>query len=410
MLLFDANTQWVLVSTLLLGLASGILGSFAYLRKQSLIGDAVAHASLPGITLAFLMIGEKNLLILMIGATLTGLLATYLIQQISARSRLKEDTAIALVLSVFFGVGIVFLTKVAQIPSGNKSGLDSFIFGKAASLIGTDVIVMATTAFIIVIMIFLFFKELKVATFDSAFAKGIGLPVGFLNFLFLSLLVLTVVVGIQAVGVILMAALLITPALAARYWTDSLEVMVLLAGAIGAFSGVVGTLVSTLQIGLPTGPFIVLTATTLFFISMLFAPKRGLIAKRLRRKDNDKRLLKESLLVFLYDLSKEQSPSLLYEEVSASFYLKGKRFDTLVNILEKEQWIATTLDTIKLTEKGMEVAKKLKVVQTLEQLQEMYPHELMNLESREQLSKKDYQSLHQMVQEVKTIYPFMKVE
>lgn len=410
MLLFDANTQWVLVSTLLLGLASGILGSFAYLRKQSLIGDAVAHASLPGITLAFLMIGEKNLLILMIGATLTGLLATYLIQQISAPSRLKEDTAIALVLSVFFGVGIVFLTKVAQTPSGNKSGLDSFIFGKAASLIGTDVIVMATTAFIIVIMIFLFFKELKVATFDSAFAKGIGLPVGFLNFLFLSLLVLTVVVGIQAVGVILMAALLITPALAARYWTDSLEVMVLLAGAIGAFSGVVGTLVSTLQIGLPTGPFIVLTATTLFFISMLFAPKRGLIAKRLRRKDNDKRLLKESLLVFLYDLSKEQSPSLLYEEVSASFYLKGKRFDTLVNILEKEQWIATTLDTIKLTEKGMEVAKKLKVVQTLEQLQEMYPHELMNLESREQLSKKDYQSLHQMVQEVKTIYPFMKVE
>ncbi|WP_074018105.1 metal ABC transporter permease [Massilibacterium senegalense] len=409
-MLLDANTQWVLISTLLLGIASGVLGSFAYLRKQSLIGDAVAHASLPGIALAFLLIGEKNLLFLIIGATVTGLLATYLIQKITLYSRLKEDTAIALILSVFFGMGILLLTKIAQTPSGNKSGLDSFIFGKAASLVGTDVIVMTSTAFSIVVVTLLLFKELKVATFDPAFAKGIGLPVGFLNFLFLSLLVLTVVVGIQAVGVILMAALLITPALAARYWTDSLEIMVSISGAIGAVSGVMGTLISTLRTGLPTGPFIVLTATTLFVISMLFAPKRGLIAKRVRRQENDKRLLKESLLVFLYSLSREQVSALSYQDASSSFYMKGKAFNKLVALLEEEQWIVTTLDMIMLTEEGKQTAEKLKIIQTLEQLQEMYPNEFMKVESREQLIEKNFQSLQQMVKKVKASYPFMKAE
>ncbi|PAQ15396.1 manganese ABC transporter [Bacillaceae bacterium SAOS 7] len=279
MMLQDANTQWVLLGSLLLGAASGVLGSFALLRKQSLIGDAMAHAALPGVCLAFLITGEKSLPWLLLGATLTGLLATYCIQAITKHSRVKMDTAIGLVLSVFFGFGIVLLTKAAQSTSGNKSGLDDFIFGQAASMVGADVKIIAGVSAVLLLLIFLFFKEFKVLTFDPDFAQGIGFPSKTLNLLLMTLITGAVVIGIQAVGVVLMAAMLITPAISARYWTEDLGRMVIIAGVIGAFSGVSGTLMSTVAEGLPTGPLIVLAATFIFVISLLFSPKRGLLMK-----------------------------------------------------------------------------------------------------------------------------------
>ncbi|MGP9042039.1 metal ABC transporter permease [Cytobacillus kochii] len=292
-MLLAANTQWVLIGTLLLGLASGILGSFALLRKQSLIGDAVAHAALPGICIGFMLTGERSLIILLIGATVTGLLAAYCIQYIASASILKEDTAICLILSTFFGVGIVLLTKVQQMPSGNKSGLDSFIFGQAAGMVSSDVKLMAGAAALLLMVTIIFFKEFKLITFDVEFAKGLGLPVSALNFLFMTLLVAVVVIGIQAVGVILMAALLITPAISARYWTNSLSKMVIISGIFGAISGVIGTLISSLDRGIPTGPFIVVTATIIFFISILFAPARGIITLKIKRRMTNQKLLRE---------------------------------------------------------------------------------------------------------------------
>ncbi|MEA1852803.1 metal ABC transporter permease [Cytobacillus sp. OWB-43] len=292
-MLLAANTQWVLIGTLLLGLASGILGSFALLRKQSLIGDAVAHAALPGICIGFMLTGERSLIILLIGATLTGLLAAYCIQYIASASILKEDTAICLILSTFFGVGIVLLTKVQQMPSGNKSGLDSFIFGQAAGMVSSDVKLMAGAAALLLMVTIIFFKEFKLITFDVEFAKGLGLPVSALNFLFMTLLVAVVVIGIQAVGVILMAALVITPAISARYWTNSLSKMVMISGIFGAISGVIGTLISSLDRGIPTGPFIVVTATIIFFISILFAPARGIITLKIKRRMTNQKLLRE---------------------------------------------------------------------------------------------------------------------
>ncbi|MDM5208143.1 metal ABC transporter permease [Cytobacillus kochii] len=292
-MLLAANTQWVLIGTLLLGLASGILGSFALLRKQSLIGDAVAHAALPGICIGFMLTGERSLIILLIGATVTGLIAAYCIQYIASASILKEDTAICLILSTFFGVGIVLLTKVQQMPSGNKSGLDSFIFGQAAGMVSSDVKLMAGAAALLLMVTIIFFKEFKLITFDAEFAKGLGLPVSALNFLFMTLLVAVVVIGIQAVGVILMAALLITPAISARYWTNSLSKLVIISGIFGAISGVIGTLISSLDRGIPTGPFIVVTATIIFFISILFAPARGIITLKIKRRMTNQKLLRE---------------------------------------------------------------------------------------------------------------------
>lgn len=285
----DPNTQWVLGGTILLGIAGGVLGSFALLRKQSLIGDAMAHAALPGICLAFLLTGSKSITWLLIGAAVTGLLGAFFIQTIVKYSRIKQDTSIGLVLSVFFGFGIVLLTLITQSGVGNQSGLNTFIFGQAASLVGHDVRVISGVAITLLGITFLLFKEFKLLTFDPQFAQGIGLPVRFLNGLLMVLIVSAVVIGLQAVGVILMAAMLITPAITARYWTDKLEHMVIIAGVLGALSGVLGALLSTLARGLPTGPLIIVAATIMFLFSLIFAPKRGLLTKairlyRLRRK------------------------------------------------------------------------------------------------------------------------------
>ncbi len=413
-ILTDGNTQWVLLSTLLLGIASGVLGSFALLRKQSLIGDAVAHAALPGICFAFMFTGEKNFFALLIGAAATGLLAAYTIQFIRSTTRIKEDTAICLVLSVFFGFGIVLLTKVGQMASGNKSGLDDYIFGQAAALVGSDVKIMGITATALIVITTLLFKEFKVSTFDPQFAKGIGLPVGFLNFLFSSLLVLTVVIGIQAVGVILMAAMLITPAISARYWTESLRVMVFVAGIIGGISGVLGTLISTLGKGLPTGPFIVVAATSIFIISMLFAPKRGIVAIWMSRRKNDHIIAVRSALKKLYEFTKKGKVQVDQSQFQVRNTINQKRYQSVIREMSKKGYILFESNYIVLTEKGMQKAEETIFIDELLELKEMYPSEMsslnieiFNAERKEGLSTEQFQTLQQKLRTIYQQYPFL---
>lgn len=279
----DPNMQWILLGSILLGLSSGVLGSFAYLRKQSLMGDALAHAALPGVCIAFMLTGSKSMFFFLIGAVVAGIIATFGIGFVTRNTRIKQDSALGIVLSVFFGLGVVLLTKIQQSGNGNQSGLDTFMFGKAASMVLSDVITMAVAALALVFICVLLFKEFKLLSFDQGFAKGIGLPVAFLDQFMMLLIVVAVVIGIQAVGVVLMSALLITPAVSARYWTDKLGLMVVLSGAFGAVSGFVGTLVSSTANNLPTGPLSVLAATLLFVVSVLFAPRRGILSKLLER-------------------------------------------------------------------------------------------------------------------------------
>ncbi|PLS17976.1 manganese ABC transporter [Bacillus sp. M6-12] len=277
----DPNTQWILLGSMLLGLSSGMIGSFAYLRKQSLMGDALSHASLPGVCIAFMLTGTKSIFFFLIGAAVAGVIATFLIGYITRNSRIKQDSALGIILTVFFGFGIVLLTQIQHGDSGNQSGLDKFLFGQAASMVQSDVHTMASISIILAALSFLFFKEFKLLSFDPGFAKGIGLPTMLLDQFIMLLIVTAVVVGIQAVGVVLMAALLITPAVAARYWTEKLHVMVLLSGLFGALSGFAGTVISTMANNLPTGPLAVLSATIIFIFSVVFAPRRGIITKSL---------------------------------------------------------------------------------------------------------------------------------
>lgn len=299
-LLADPNLQWVLGGSLLLGVSSGTVGSFALMRGRSLLGDVLAHAALPGICLAFILTGSKALLPLLIGAAIAGLIATWCIDVITRYSRIKEDTALGIVLTVFFGFGVVLLTYIQHSGAGNQAGLDAFLFGQAAALVGHDVLVLSIVSAVLLLTSALFFKEFKLICFDASFAQGLGFPVRVLEALLMTLIVVAVVVGLQAVGVILMAALLITPAVAARYWTERLGVMVVLAGFFGGISGVVGSMVSALGPRLPTGPLIVLSATVVFLISLIGAPQRGLVAKALRRRRLRHTLLQENLLQGIY--------------------------------------------------------------------------------------------------------------
>jgi len=295
----DPNAQWILFGCMLLGLSSGVIGSFAYLRKQSLMGDALAHAALPGVCIAFMLSGSKSIFLFLIGAAVAGVIATFGIGYITRNTRIKQDSALAIVLTVFFGLGIVLLTQIQHSGNGNQSGLDKFLFGQAASMMRSDVITMAVISIVLIGVCTLLFKEFKLLSFDPGFARGMGYPVAFMDQLIMFLMVVAVVVGIQAVGVVLMAALLITPAVSARYWTERLGLMVILAGVFGALSGLIGTYISASGNNLPTGPLTVLVATALFVISVIAAPRRGLLSKLLLRVSVRNKVKQEQALAQL---------------------------------------------------------------------------------------------------------------
>lgn len=282
-MLGDPNMRWIFFGCMLLGLSSGVIGSFSYLRKQSLVGDTLAHAALPGICIAFMLTGVKSIGVFLVGAAAAGFVATFGIGFITRYSRLKQDAALGIVLSSFFGLGIVLLTFIQHGSYGNQAGLDKFLFGQAAAMVGSDVITMSVISVVLVGICTLLFKQFKLISFDPGFAKGLGYPVAALEQLLMLLVVVAVVVGIQAVGVVLIAALLITPAVSARYWTNALGIMVALSGLIGAMSGGLGAWISSSVSNLPTGPVTVLAATAFFALSVFLGPERGLLAKRLLR-------------------------------------------------------------------------------------------------------------------------------
>lgn len=301
----DPNVRYVAFGSVLLTASAAIVGCFTFLKKKALVGDAVAHSVLPGICLAFMLSGTKNPFYIIIGAFITGWLSLVIIDKITAKSKIKEDTAIALILSVFFGVGILLLTIIQHSGNASQSGLDHFLFGNAAALIGDDLLVFTTVAAILLIVVTLFFKEFTLISFDENFAKSIGFPVRKIELVLTTLTVLAVVIGIQAVGVVLMAAMLITPAAAARFWTDKIRVMLVLSAILGAVAGLLGTYVSYIAPSMPTGPWIVVIISMIAFISFFFAPKKGIINKLFRQMQIRNQMGEENILKALYQLGEQ---------------------------------------------------------------------------------------------------------
>lgn len=301
----DYTLRTITLGTAVLGGISGMLGSFAVLRKESLLGDAISHAALPGIAMAFIITGAKDSGTLLLGALVSGLIGTYWIRGITSKTHLKSDTALGLILSTFFGFGMLLLTFIQKQPNANQAGLDKYLFGQAATLVESDVKLMVIVTAVSLVVLLLFWKEFKLLLFDPDYTQTLGFNTKFIDVLVTFFIVLAIVLGLQTVGVVLMSAILLAPAAAARQWTNSLSTMVLLAGLVGALSGVFGTAISASQDNLSTGPVIVLVASVFVLFSLIFSPGRGLLFREIRFRKNRKDLQLMKTLQFMYDIAIE---------------------------------------------------------------------------------------------------------
>ncbi len=301
----DYTLRTITLGTAILGAICGMLGSFAVLRKQSLLGDAISHAALPGIAIAFLIIETKNSNAFLLGALISGLIGSFWIRGIIRKTRLKSDTALGLILSLFFGFGMLLLTYIQKMPNANQAGLENYLFGQAATLLENDVWIMSLITGICLIVLLLFWKELKISLFDVEYTKTLGFNTRFLDILITTFIVIAIVLGLQTVGVVLMSAMLLAPAAAARQWTNSLATMVIFAAIFGATSGVVGTAISASYSNLSTGPVIVLVAALFVFISFIFSPGRGLLFREIRFRKNRNDLQLHKTLTFMYNIAKD---------------------------------------------------------------------------------------------------------
>ncbi len=306
-LFYDYTLRTVAMGSAALGVVSGALGAYAVLRKQSLLGDAISHAALPGIALAFLLTQSKAPLVLVFGAAIAGWIGTLLVISIVNNTRIKEDTALGLVLSVFFGTGLVLLTFIQKMPTAKQSGLDTFLFGQAAALMERDVITMVTLGGISLFVMQLFWKEFKLLCFDSNFGASLGFPMRILDVLLITLLVAAIVIGLQTVGVVLMSAMIVAPAAAARQWTDRLGAMVALSATFGAIAGVCGAVISSSMARMPTGPTIVLCISAIVVASITIAPNRGLVWNWIRNQRERRKLQIEVVLNNLYALASQHA-------------------------------------------------------------------------------------------------------
>lgn len=298
LLLEDYNTRIVLFCVTMLGVAAGVVGCFTLLRKRALLGDALAHSSLPGIAIAFMLsVGlggtGKSLAWLLAGSAVSGILGVGLVLLVKHCTRLKEDVGLGASLSIFFGAGMALLGIVQQMQDGHAAGLEGFIYGKTASMTKQDAMLIATVALLALGVTVAFFKELSILCFDEQFSRTQGLKPILLDWILMALVVIVSLAGLQAVGLVLVVALLVIPPAAARFWTDKLSWLLVISGSIGGASGLLGGALSAIVPKLPSGAIVVLTAAAFFSISMLFGKKRGVIATMLQRQAFSKRIRQE---------------------------------------------------------------------------------------------------------------------
>lgn len=361
----DPNVIYVVLGIVFINSSSAMIGTFAYLRKRSLIGDAIAHALLPGVCLGFLLAEEKNIWFLFLGAFVTGWMSTFLVDFIVNNSKLKQDSAIGIVLSFFFGIGVVLMTFIQKNASGNQGGLDHFLFGQAAAITKDDVMILLLVFVIITAAIIFFFRSFLLVSFNMDYASTLGIPARWIEFLITTLTVLAIASGIQALGVVLMSALIITPAASARFWTYRLKIMLMLAVIISVVAGISGAYVSYAFSEMPTGPWVVVFLSIMTLLSFVFAPRRGMLSRYLKSLKNRNKILLENILKAIYQYNERNNQK---EElglaISASDILSIRNFDT--NLLDagikkliKQGYIDQIESNFYLTSEGKRESKRI---------------------------------------------------
>ncbi|MEQ1902580.1 MAG: iron chelate uptake ABC transporter family permease subunit [Pirellulaceae bacterium] len=371
--LADYNTRVVVAGTGLLGLAAGLVGSFALLRRRALMGDALSHATLPGIGLAFMFAtvmgwDGKSLVVLLTGAALSGVLGTLAIVGINALPRIKEDTSLGIVLSVFFGAGIAIMVVAQQMSTGHAAGLESFIYGKTASMLSRDSWLIGATGLFVSLVGLSVFKELKLLCFDEAFTQSLGYSRHLLDLVLMAMIVLVTIIGLQAVGLILMIALLVIPPAAARFWTENMERMSLVAALIGSAAAICGSAASAIFPQLPSGATIVLVCSSFFLISMFFGSRRGTVFRFFRRLALQRRVGRQHLLRALYEqqeLQEERGSKLAEQAIPFNNLLKMRSWSPaqlrreIRRAVNDQEVLEFPDQTLRLTAAGMVNAKQL---------------------------------------------------
>ena len=364
----DYNTRVVLLGTTLLGLAAGMAGTFLLLRKRSLLCDAVSHATLPGVVGAFIIMAllggtGKSLPALLAGAAVTGVIGMLCVLGIQKWTRLKADAALAIVLGVFFGMGLALLGVATRLGKGQAAGLQSFIYGKTASMLMSDMLMIAGIALAAALICVFFFKEFKMVCFDASYAQSQGWPVLRIDLLIMLLIVTMTVVGLQAVGLILVVALLITPPAAARFWSNDLAWMTGIAALIGALSGLIGSALSAVYQDMPAGAVIVLTASALFFASLVFGPAKGIVPRGWRHRSLGRRVGHQHLLRALYELSEKEGDMAAghpFDRVLMKRSWSPRRLRGHIRRAEKGEYVyRDSQGRIALTELGESAARKI---------------------------------------------------
>ena len=314
----DPSVRYAVTGSVLLGISCGLLGCFIVVRKIALVGDTLSHAVLPGVALGFLFSGvdasglldwnfdvdsiRKNPTLIFIGAVIAGFIATFFVNYLRQTTKIKEDTALGLTLASFFAIGICLLTMIQKLPTGNKSGIDKFMFGQAAAIGEDDIKLMVVITMLIITAVFSFYKELLITSFDAEFARAIALPSKWINHFLMLLVAFAVVIALQAVGVVLVSAMLITPAATAYLLTDRMHRMLLYAVGFGVISGVLGAFVSFLKPSIPTGPCMVLGASVVFAFAFFAGPRHGVFTRWMRHRSRSKRVQRENTLKAMYQV------------------------------------------------------------------------------------------------------------
>lgn len=347
----------VAVGAGLLGALAGLVGVMAVLRQRTLVADALSHAALPGVAIAFLITGAKDTSSLLIGAAVAGLIGAVMIVGIERTSRIRPDAAIGVVLSGFFSIGIVLIAYIASTGNASQAGLQNYLFGQAAGLLEGDVNVFAALAFAVAVLIALTYRPLKTTLFDPAFAASIGLPVRALELLMTALLVTAVVVGLRTVGAILMVAMIVVPATAARQLTDRLALLLPLAALLGAAIGVSGSLISTAS-DAPTGPVIVLVGFALVLLALTFAPGRGVLWRAGKLRRNRRSSLNEAVLLDL-EAAMHTGPPPTADELRVAYGYSRRNLGRALRDLERAGLLARDDGRLFLSEAGAAAAHRV---------------------------------------------------
>jgi len=358
----DPASSWVLVGSILLGATAGVVGCFTFLQKKALIGDVLAHSALPGVTTAFLIFHSREPSVIYAGAVVSCLVAAFFFGLLKRKTKIKQDAIQAIILSVFFAVGVFQLTIIQKAPGAAQAGLENLLFGKAAAITLSDLKVLSLVSVLCLVFIICFFQKLKILVFDPVYYSARGLGQSWVSAGLWLVLVVTIVTGLQLAGVVLVAALVLIPPAAARFWSKSLDSMVPLSALFGASAGALGANISFMMPAMPTGPWMVVVASLVFVFSCLFAPENGFVSRYLGRKRLKRTIREENFLRTVFKLGGELTenlPQIASSDVAGIRGYQPALARSLMDSLGAQGMIEVRGEECNLTSKGLARAVEL---------------------------------------------------